>query len=201
MPRASILRLVFSGVHSGFDDKTQFGRLDIVEIDGSFIRGDWTLQGQLTYGRQKSNASNGYLGNYAKWHGLSTLAAYKITPRLESIARFDYIYNKKNGGGLLGSTFGGICQDTTGAEVNCPDGRNGFGSGLVFDGTRWVVADPSLGSNRYALSLGLNYAMAPGVNLKLEYRYDRSTSNTFQDSNGNYRRDNHVFGLSSVMSF
>jgi opacity protein-like surface antigen len=191
----------FGGLHTGFDDKTQFGRLDIVEVDGSFTRGDVTLQGQLTYGRQKRTEGNGYLGEYARWYGLSTLGAYKLTPRLESIARFDYIYNKKDGGGLLGSTFGGVCQDSIGAGVNCPDGRNGFGSGLVFDGTRWVVADPTQGSNRYALSLGLNYAMAPGVNLKLEYRYDRSTANTFLDSNGNYRRDNHVFGLSSVLSF
>ncbi len=191
----------FGGIHSGFDDKDQFGRLDIVEIDGAFIRGDMTLQGQLTYGRQKHTPGNGFTGDYAKWYGFSSLIGLKLTPQLESIARLDYIYNKGNGGGVLGSTFGGTCKDTTGADANCPDGRNGFGSGLVFDGTNWVVADPSQGSNRYALSLGLNYALKTGINLKMEYRYDRSSSNTFLDSKGSYRRDNHVLGFSSVVSF
>jgi Protein of unknown function (DUF3138) len=191
----------FGGVHSGFDDKDQFGRLDIVEVDGSFIRGDLTMQGQLTYGRQKQTPGNGFTGNFAKWYGFSSLVGLKLTPQLESIARFDYIYNKGNGGGVLGSTFGGTCKDTTGADANCPDGRNGFGSGMVFDGTSWVVADPGKGSNRYALSLGLNYALRTGVNLKMEYRYDRSSSNTFLDSKGGYRRDNHVLGFSSVLSF
>jgi opacity protein-like surface antigen len=191
----------FGGIHSGFDDKSQFGRFDIVEVDGYFIRGDVTLQGQLTYGRQKTTPGNLYGGGRASWYGLSVLGAYKLTTQLEGIARFDYINNDKNGGGVLGSTFGGTCKDSTGADANCPDGRNGFGSGLVFDGTNWVVADPSKGSNRYALSLGLNYALLPGVNLKAEYRYDRSSANTFLDAGGSYRRDNHVFGLSTVVSF
>ena len=191
----------FGGIHSGFDDKDQFGRLDIFEVDGAFIRGDLTLQGMAVTGRQKRSASNGFLGEYAKWSGISGLVAYKLSPRFETIARFDYIYNKGNGGGVLGSTFGGTCKDTLDGDTNCPDGRNGFGSGLVFDGSKWVVLDPNQGSNRYALSLGLNYALRTGVNLKAEYRYDRSTSNTFLDADGNYRRDNHVLGFSSVLSF
>ncbi len=191
----------FGGIHSGFDDKQQFGRLDIVEVDGFYARGDLGFQGQLVYGRQKSTPSNLYTSDRASWYGFSVLGSYKLTNRLDSIARFDYINNKKNGGGLLGSTFGGVCTDTTGAAANCPDGRNGFGSGLVFDGTNWVVEDPSKGSNRYALSFGLQYALLPGVNLKAEYRYDRSTGNTFLDSNGAYRRDNHLLGLSTVLSF
>jgi hypothetical protein len=132
------------------------------------------------------------------------LAAYKFTERLEGIARFDYIFNKRNGGGLFGSTFGGFggdCVDTTGADATCPDGLNGFGSGLVFDGNKFVIADPNEGSNRGTLSLGVNYAFRPGVNFKAEYRYDRSTSNTFLDANGVFRRDNHVLGFSTVLSF
>lgn len=193
----------FAGVHSGFDDKTQFGRLDLVEVDGYFTRGDWNLQGQLSYGRQGANAFNGYSGDKQTWWGLSTLASFKLTPRLETIARFDFINNKRNGGGVFGSTFGGICADIGGAEANCPDGRNGFGSSMVFDGADWVVADPSKGTNRYALSLGLNYALMPGVNVKGEYRYDRSSGNVFQTMGDTpqYRRDNHVMGVSTVVSF
>lgn len=191
----------FSGVHAGFDDKEEFGRLDLVEVDGYFTRGDWNFQGQLSYGRQKATPYNGFTGDYAKWWGLSTLASYKVTPRFETIARFDYINNKKNGGGVFGSTFGGVCLDTTGTEANCPDGRNGFGSGMTFDGTDWLVGDPSTGTNRSALSLGVNYALMPGVNLKGEYRYDRSTGKVFITSDEQYRRDNHVLGVSTVVSF
>ena len=38
----------------------------------------------------------------ASWYGLSTLAAYKFTPRFEGVGRFDFIDNSRNGGGLLG---------------------------------------------------------------------------------------------------
>ncbi len=191
----------FSGIHAGFDDKSEFGRVDLVEADGYFTRGDWNVQGQLSYGRQKATPFNGYSGERVHWWGLSSLASYKLTPRLEGIARFDFIANKNNGGGVFGSTFGGTCADSAGFDANCPDGRNGFGSGMVFDGTGWVVADPSEGSNRYALSLGLNYALMPGVNVKGEYRYDRSSAKVFLNAEEQYRRDNHVFGVSTVVSF
>ena len=197
----------FSGIHAGFDDKLQFGRVDLVEVDGYFTRGDWNLQGQLAYGRQGATPSNAYSGDRQTWWGLSSLASYKITPRLESAARFDYINNQRNGGGLFGSTFGpgssptGKCLDAEGGEANCPDGRNGFGSGMGFDGVNWVVLDPASGSKRYALSLGLNYALMPGVNVKGEYRYDRASGKVFKTSDDQYRRDNHVLGVSTVLSF
>ncbi|MET3134278.1 opacity protein-like surface antigen [Oxalobacteraceae bacterium GrIS 1.11] len=195
----------FSGIHAGFDDKVQFGRVDMVEADGYFTRGVWNFQGQLAYGRQGATPTNAYSTDKQSWVGLSMLASLKLTPRLESIARFDYINNKRNGGGVFGSAFGNDpknpCLDTGGAPANCPDGRNGFGSGMVFDGANWVVLDPTSGSNRYALSLGLNYALMPGVNVKGEYRYDRSSANVFQTSDGQYRRDNHVVGVSTILSF
>ncbi|MDC8759582.1 DUF3138 family protein [Janthinobacterium fluminis] len=191
----------FSGIHAGFDDKVQFGRVDMVEVDGYFTRGDWNLQGQLAYGRQGATPSNLYSTGRQKWWGLSALASYKPMPRLETIARFDYINNKSGGGGVFGSTFGGSCLDSNGGSANCPDGRNGFGSGMLFDGVNWVVLDPASGSNRYALSLGLNYALMPGVNVKGEYRYDRSTGKVFKTSDEQYRRDNHVVGVATVVSF
>ena len=80
--------------------------LGLIEVDGYFIRGDWTLQGQLSYGMQKKaaitrNPTNGDFQD-ASWWGLSALAGYHFTPRLQGITRFDYIDNSKNGGGLLG---------------------------------------------------------------------------------------------------
>lgn len=96
---------------------------------------------------------------------------------------------------------GGACNDTLGAPANCPDGCNGFGSGIMFDGANWVVADPAAGSNRGALSLGLHYALMPGVNVKGELRYDRASANVFQNADGQYLRYNQVIGVSTVVSF
>ena len=104
-------------------------------------------------------------------------------------------------GSAFGTNVGQPCLDTTGMPANCPDGRNGFGSGMVHDGVNWVVLDPASGSNRYALALGLNYVLMPGVNLKGEYRYDRSSGNVFQNADGQYLRDNHVLAVSTVVSF
>ena len=192
----------FSGIHAGFDDRVQFGRTDLVEVDGYFTRGVWNFQGQLAYGRQGRTDANSYNAARQHWVGLSSLLSYKITPRLETIARFDFIKNNKNGGGVFGATLAaGACNDTSGAPANCPDGRNGFGSGMVFDGAGWVVADPAAGSNRSALSLGLQYALMPGVNVKGELRYDRASANVFQNADGQYLRDNQVIGVSTVVSF
>jgi opacity protein-like surface antigen len=198
----------FSGIHAGFDDKTQFGRTDMVEVDGFFTRGALNLQGQLSYGRQGATDGNGYRSDGTHWFGLSTLASYKMTPRLEAITRFDFIGNKNNGGGVFGSTLNQVMlEDGTnatyadGTKVIQPDGRNGFGPGMVYDGTNWVVLDSSTGSNRYALAMGLNYLLMPGVNLKGEYRYDRSSANVFKNADENYVRDNHVLAVSTVVSF
>ncbi len=56
--------------------------LGLIEVDGYFIRGDWTVQGQLSYGTQKNaaitrNPTTGQLQN-ASWWGLSALAGYKF---------------------------------------------------------------------------------------------------------------------------
>ncbi|MBY0557356.1 MAG: DUF3138 family protein [Burkholderiaceae bacterium] len=193
--------LGFSGIHAGFDDHDQFGRLDLIEADGYFARGEWNVQGQISYGRQKATDYNAFSGSGTHWFGLSGLVSYKVTPRFETIARLDYINNRSNGGGVFGSTFGGVCKDASGADANCPDGRNGFGSSMSYDGTNWIVSDPTLGTRRYALSLGVNYALMPGVNLKGEYRYDRSSGYVFKTFEENYRKDNHVFGVSTVVSF
>ena len=154
------------------------------EVDGYFIRGDWTVQGQVSVGQQKSasvtaDPVTGELRD-AKWWGASVLAAYKITPRLEGIVRADYINNKKNGGGLLGYSFS--------------DGRNGIGPD--------PAGDPEIGANRTALSFGLSYAFNPNTTMKAEYRLDRASQPVFVDvRDGSYKKSNHLFGTSVVVSF
>jgi hypothetical protein len=178
------------GTAPNFVNDTGNTGIGLFEVDGYFIRGDWTLQGQLSYGSQKqaaitANASGNYQN--ASWYGLSTLAAYKFTPRFEGVGRFDYINNSKNGGGLLG--YG----------IN-PDNGIGPDGNLGCDGT--YTSSCNEGANRYALSLGVNYAFNSNTTFKAEYRYDWSNLNVFQYvSDGSYRKSNSVLGGSVVVFF
>jgi hypothetical protein len=167
--------------------------LGLIEVDGYFIRGDWTVQGQLSYGYQKdaaitANSSGGL--QTASWYGLSTLAGYKFTPRFEGVGRFDYLNNSRNGGGLLGY---GI------------DSGNGIGPdgtlGCVQGG---VAVDPGCndGASRYALAVGLNYAFNQYTIFKAEARYDWANQPVFLYVNdGGYRKNNTVLGAAVVVSF
>ena len=159
-------------------------RVDLFEFDAYFIRGDWTVQGQASLGQQKNAAISvdpvtGELRT-AKWWGLSTLAAYKWTPRVETTARLDYINNKKNGGGLLGYT--------------AADGRNGIGPD--------PAGDPEVGANRTALTLGASYLFNLNTTFKAEYRLDRASLPVFFDvKDGSYSKTNHLIGASVLVSF
>jgi hypothetical protein len=167
--------------------------IGLIEFDTYFIRGDLTLQGQLSYGMQKEAAvtpdpTTGELRD-ASWYGLSALAAYKFMPRLEGVARFDYIDNSRNGGGLLG--YGA-------------DNKNGIGpgvSGVAPDGSL-IYSNPDKGANRYALSIGMNYLFNQYTTFKAEYRYDWSNLNVFNYVNDNsFRKNNSIFGASVVLGF
>lgn len=167
--------------------------INLFEADAYFIRGDWTVLGQLSYGQQKKGAISadpvtGELRD-SRWYGASVLAAYKITPRFEGIARVDYINNKKNGGGLLGYTFA--------------DDRNGIGPGYVDDGAGgWMAGDPERGANRMALSFGVGYLFNANTTFKAEYRLDRANQAVFIDAkDGSYSKSNHLLGASMVLSF
>jgi hypothetical protein len=167
--------------------------LGLFEVDGYFIRGDWTLQGQLSYGYQKDAAitfdANGN-PQTASWYGLSALAGYKFTPRLEGVGRFDYINNSRNGGGLLGY---GI---DSGNGIG-PDGNLG-----CVQGSTAVVAGCDEGANRYALSVGMNYVFNEYTMFKLEARYDWASLPVFYYVNDmSYRKSNSMLGASVVVSF
>lgn len=182
----------FAGVHG----KSFGSRIDLIEVDGYYIRGDWTLQGQVAWGKLENGAANGD----AQWASLSGLVGYAITPRLKAVARADYVKNDKNGGGMFGSV--PVCVDDACSAV-VADGRNGFGPEMVFDSTSatWG-ADPSgKGNNRYALSLGLSYLYGLNTTFKVEYRLDGASGNAFVGENGNYRKTNHLLGTAVVVTF
>ena len=164
-----------------------YGRLSTVnlfEVDAYFIRGDWTVQGQASIGRQKlaaitADPVTGELRDSA-WTGLSALLAYKFTPRLEGVMRADYIRNVKNGGGLFGYT--------------AADDRNGIGPD--------AAGDPEVGANRHALSFGVSYLWDLNTTLKLEYRQDFANLPVFLMHDGTtYRKRNTLFGASVVVQF
>lgn len=166
-------------------------RVDLFEVDGYFIRGDWTVQGQLSYGQQQRSAisldGNGNLQD-ARWYGVSALAAYKFMPRWEVIGRVDYLNNSKNGGGLLGYTVA--------------DGRNGIGPAYGGDILIDPNLDPNQGANRTALSLGLSWMYNVNTTFKAETRFDQANLPVFLDvKTGEYRKSNTVFGTSVVVSF
>jgi len=169
-------------------------RVDLFEVDGYFIRGDWTVQGQLSYGQQKGSAitadpTTGDLRD-ARWYGASALAAYKFMPRWELIGRADYLNNSKNGGGLLGYT--------------AADSRNGIGPGVDgVDATGApIYGDAEKGANRTALSLGLSWLYNVNTTFKAEARFDQANLPVFYDvKTETYRKRNSVFGTSVVVSF
>lgn len=171
-----------------FDSAGKNTTMHLLEVDGYFVRGDWTVFGQLSYGQQKRAAifnSDGQLRD-AQWWGVSGYAGYKITPRLEALVRADYVHNRKNGGGLLGYSF--------------DDSINGIGRGLDAAGN--FAKGEGVGSNRYALSVGMNYVFDENTNFKLEYRYDGADQPVFQYVNsGTYKKTNHLFGASVVVRF
>jgi len=158
--------------------------VNLLEVDGYFIRGDWTVQGQVSYGRQKSAAMTadpvtGELRD-AKWWGASGLVAYKFTPRFEGTARLDYVKNNKNGGGLLGYNFA--------------DGRNGLGPDRA--------GDPEVGANRTAMTLGLSYLFDLNTTFKAEYRLDRANLPVFENvKDGTFKKSNSIFGASVLVTF
>lgn len=176
----------FAGVHGKAAENVNgsgTSAVNLFEADAYFIRGDWTVQGQVSYGQQKSGAVTADLTTgelrTAKWWGVSGLAAYKFTPRFEGIVRADYLNNKKNGGGLLGygsDPINGIGPDPSG--------------------------DPEVGANRYALSIGTGYLVNANTTWKVEYRLDRATLPVFEYADdGSFRKNNQVFGTSVVVAF
>jgi len=170
-------------------------RVDLFEFDAYFIRGDWTLQGQISWGRQEkasitpgTDADGNTVLRTAYWSGLSGLAAYKFEPWLEGIVRLDYIFNKKNGGGLL--------------TYSAQDDHNGIGVAQIDADGDGQVDNPNKGVNRSALTLGLNYAFNLSTLFKLEYRYDWASGPIFLDTKSNTaKKSNQLLGTSVVVSF
>ncbi|NMM29373.1 MAG: DUF3138 family protein [Glaciimonas sp.] len=178
--------------------------LNYGELDAYFTRGNISLMGQVETGQLKSGS---FTGEDTNWFGLSALAAYKFTPRLEGLVRGDYIRNQKNGGGTPNLTFPECNQSTglpqSGSGTLCGDARNGFGPSLT--AIQAFNADPSIGlkgTNRAALTFGMNYTINSNATLKLELRHDRASQDVFYDvKSGTYKNNNTLLGVSTLVKF
>ena len=174
----------FSGVHMRTKDGP--GDTDLMEIDAFHIRGDLTLQGQLSLGRLIGSAGD-KSGADARWWGVSALFGYKLTPRLQTITRADYIDNRANGGGIYSPGAGASAATIFGPEL--PAKGN--------------AADLSRGTARYALATGVNYAVNANTQWKTEVRFDRSSGYNFLSSDAAPVRSqgNTTVGTALVVSF
>jgi hypothetical protein len=171
----------FSGVHlRTYDANLNAGtNADIMEVDGYYTRGDLSLQGQFSMGKAIGGALD-ESGGDGKWWGVSGFAGYKVTPRLQAIARLDFVNNRSNGGGVYF------------------DGAGGYGPELDSDGN---PVDSTVGANRMALSLGTNYAINANTAWKAELRMDTSSGYNFLDADGTHKKSKTTIGTSVVVSF
>jgi len=159
----------------------------IHELDGGYIRGDWLFNGMLTYGTLAKSGTDWTTatpnGLDASWWGVSGLVGYKVSPRLQLLARADYIDNKANGGGTYaggsaGTYYTGLTASGFGADANGVDG-----------------------ASLTRISLGTNYQISQNAQWKLEYRLDKSSGNNFQKSDGTAVDQKNSFATAVVYSF
>ena len=174
-----------------FAEAGRQSKVNLLEFDAYFVRGDLSLFGQVSYGQQDKSAifnSDGKLRD-ARWWGVSATMGYLLTPRLEALLRADYINNSRNGGGLFGYSF--------------DDNVNGIGRGLTPEGQYAKAQDK--GANRYALSVGMKYLVDENTSFKMEYRFDGADQPVFGQLKGpelrGFRKSNQLFGASMVVSF
>lgn len=192
----------FAGLHGKtgngncIDDNCSNTMTHMFEVDGWYQRGDLTMGGQIGYGQQKQAAIvPGPDGNFrdARWLGVSGMLGYNVTPRLQLLARADYLKNDKNGGGLF--TYTGYYDfDENGDFIQGNDDYNGIGPDLAGDLNR--------GANRYALSVGFKYVYNLNTAFKAEYRFDGADRAVFYDvKNDSFRKNNHLLGAAMIVSF
>lgn len=171
-----------SGLHGGGNRV-----FDIMAVDGGISRGDWQFNGQFSIGRMDRAGAN---GRGTSWQGLSGLVGYKIVPRLQLLARADYLMNSENGGGTYYDN-GGINNNGLGPE------READGS-FAFDANTGLATK---GANLIRLSLGTNYQLNANTQWKAEYRLDQSSGYNFVNPDGVASKDKQSMGTSLVLSF
>jgi hypothetical protein len=128
------------------------------------------------------------------------LVGFKVTPRLQLIARADYLENSKNGGGTYVSaqpTAPDLSATTWNSALD--SAANGLGPVRNSDGLS--TDDANVGANLTRLTFGTNYQINANAQWKTEYRLDTSTGYNFIDQNGVATRQRSRIGTAFVLSF
>jgi hypothetical protein len=173
-----------SGLH-GSNNRS----FNIMALDAGYTRGDWQYNGQITVGEMQRVAAN---GGKAQWTGVSGFVGYKIVPRMQLLARADFIQNSANGGGTYYDN-GGALLNGLGPE------RNAAGEFAVDD-----LGYATTGANLTRLTLGTNYQINANTQWKTEYRLDQSSGYNFVLTDGDtitYSKTKTSWGTSLVLSF
>jgi hypothetical protein len=161
---------------------------DIMAVDGGITRGDWQVNGQFSIGRMDRAGAN---GSGTSWQGVSGLVGYKIVPRLQLLARADYLMNSENGGGTYYDN-GGIYGNGLGPKRNDDKG--------TFDPDENGYA--TTGANLTRLTFGTNYQVNSTTQWKTEFRLDQSSGYNFLNADGvTYSKDKQSMATSLVLSF
>jgi hypothetical protein len=168
---------------------------DIMAVDGGITRGDWQLNGQVTIGRMDRAAAN---GSGTSWQGISGLVGYKVVPRLQLLARADYLMNSENGGGTY--------VDNGGWGFGCPTDckSNGLGPERKEDGSFDIDANgvATTGASLMRFTIGTNYQVNSTTQWKTEFRLDQSSGYNFMSADTvTPRKDKQSMATSLVLSF
>jgi hypothetical protein len=178
-----------SGLH-GSGGRT-FG---VMALDGGITRGDWQVNGQLSIGRMDRAGAN---GSGTSWQGVSGLVGYKIVPRLQLLARADYLMNSENGGGTY--------FDNGGWGFGCPTDCKSNGLGPKRDANGVFEVDDNgyatTGANLVRLTVGTNYQVNSTTQWKTEFRLDQSSGYNFVNTDGTFTKEKQSMGTSLLLSF
>ena len=176
--------VALSGLHGSMNRN-----FTIMAIDAGLSRGDYQFNGQITTGQEARAAAN---GGTANWTGMSGFFGVKVTPRLQLMARGDYIWNSSNGGGTYAYNGG---DSTTGLG---PKNLTSTAGSYEVDSD----SNATTGANLTRLTFGTNYQINSNTQWKTEYRLDLSDGYNFLDYDGvTYRKDKTTISTALMLSF
>lgn len=165
-----------------------FGTFLFTEADATYQTADVQYNAEFDFGQQQHAAWN---GGTAQWYGLSLLANRKFhvpgLGRMGVTARYDVLADQKNGGGASSIVLNG----------NGMDPYNGWGVGascLKASRASGGYGFECKGAVRQDVAFDLLFYPTQYMTIKMEYRHDWSTQDTFLRNDGSYGKSN-VRGL------
>lgn len=172
-----------------------FGTFFFGELDASYTLADIQYNAEVDYGQQQNAAFN---GGQAQWYGLSFLAHRKFNiaglGRMGVTARYDVLADTKNGGGG-----GGIALNSNGM-----DPYDGFGIGascLANSKANGGLGFECKGAVHQDVALDLLFYPTQQITVKVEYRHDWATQDTFLRSDGSYGKSNDIIATQFIYAF